>query len=90
MDEDQRLVDKIRSKRKVIVARHRRNKGGNRTVVQRNKRINNEKTFKKNLKKTGTRVTRALSRVENVNVPTCKRSGMREAMKYVDGKSDER
>merc|ERR1711991_571459 len=62
-EEDQRLVDKIRSKRKVIIARHRRNKGGNRTVVQRNKRTNNEKAFKNNLeKKTGTRVTRSLSR----------------------------
>ena len=91
-EEDQRLVDKIRSKRKVIVARHRRNKGGNRTVVQRNKRTNNEKTFKKNLeKKTGTRVTRALSRGrKRERSVSRKRSGNSEAMKYVDGKSDEK
>ena len=64
-EEDQRLVEKIRSKRKVIVARHRRNKGGNRTVVQRNKRTNSEKIFKDNLeKKTGTQVAELVPRQE--------------------------
>ena len=91
-EEDQRLVEKIRSKRKVIVARHRRNKGGNRTVVQRNKRTNSEKIFKDNLeKKTGTRVARNLSRGrKRERSVSRKRDGDSEVNKYVDGTGDKK
>ena len=91
-EEDQRLVEKIRSKRKVIVARHRRNKGGNRTVVQRNKRTNSEKIFKDNLeKKTGTQVARNLSRGRKRDRSVSrKRDGDSEVNKYVDGTGDKK
>merc|ERR1711871_1629649 len=91
-EEDQRLVDKIRSKRKVIIARHRRNKGGNRTVIQRNKKTNSEKSFKNDLeKKTGTRVTRTLSRGrKRERSVSRKRGGDSEALLYVDGTTDEK
>jgi nucleolar GTP-binding protein len=48
-EEDKRLVKEIRKRRKVIVARHRRNKGGNRSAVPLKHTTKASKAFNKGL-----------------------------------------